>query len=100
MATGESVFRGRDAAVRKASAAVFRQMKREYLVIGGSAGVGLEIVRELSSRGDVVHAASRTQSGQRPSMRMVNSGCTLMSSQARRSGIRPINTQPDRQGGH
>jgi NAD(P)-dependent dehydrogenase (short-subunit alcohol dehydrogenase family) len=38
-------------------------MNREYLVIGGSAGVGLEIVRELSSRGDVVHAASRTQGG-------------------------------------
>jgi 3-oxoacyl-[acyl-carrier protein] reductase len=38
-------------------------MNRDYLVIGGSAGVGLEIVRELRSRGDVVHAASRTQGG-------------------------------------
>ncbi len=38
-------------------------MKREYLVMGAAPGFGLEIVRELSSRGDVVHAASRTQGG-------------------------------------
>ena len=36
-------------------------MNQNVLVIGGSSGVGLEIVRLLSARGDHVTAASRTQ---------------------------------------
>lgn len=36
-------------------------MSRDILVIGGSAGVGLEIVRVLSARGDRVIAASRNR---------------------------------------
>ena len=38
-------------------------MNQNVLVIGGSSGVGLEIVRLLSARGDHVTAASRTQGG-------------------------------------
>jgi len=38
LATGERVFRGRDAAIRKVLAAVSRQMIREHLVIGAGAG--------------------------------------------------------------
>jgi 3-oxoacyl-[acyl-carrier protein] reductase len=38
-------------------------MKPEYLVIGGSGGVGLEVCRELVGRGASVHAASRSRGG-------------------------------------
>lgn len=62
-AGGKAPVCDRDAAVRMPLGAVFRQMNREYLVIGGSSGVGLEIVRELLSRGDRVHAASRDRGG-------------------------------------
>jgi|APTNR8051073442_1049403.scaffolds.fasta_scaffold29452_2 3-oxoacyl-[acyl-carrier protein] reductase len=36
-------------------------MERNLLVIGGSSGVGLEIVKQLSAQGDRVYAASRTE---------------------------------------
>ncbi len=36
-------------------------MERNLLVIGGSSGVGLEIVMQLSAQGDRVYAASRTE---------------------------------------
>lgn len=39
------------------------RMERNLLVIGGSSGVGLEIVRELSSKGDHVFVASRGEGG-------------------------------------
>ena len=38
-------------------------MSKQHLVIGGSSGVGLEVARELHSRGDSVHAASRSRGG-------------------------------------
>ncbi len=38
-------------------------MRRNFLVIGGSGGVGLELVRDLVSRGHGVHAASRSRGG-------------------------------------
>jgi 3-oxoacyl-[acyl-carrier protein] reductase len=38
-------------------------MNRETLVIGGSSGIGLEIIRELSARGENVRAASRERGG-------------------------------------
>jgi len=36
-------------------------MERNFLVIGGSSGIGREIVRELSSRGENVFTASRSE---------------------------------------
>lgn len=36
-------------------------MERNLLVIGGSSGVGLEIVKQLSAAGDRVYAASRSE---------------------------------------
>lgn len=36
-------------------------MERNLLVIGGSSGVGFEIVKQLSAHGDRVHAASRSE---------------------------------------
>jgi len=39
------------------------RMERNLLVIGGSSGVGLEIVRQLSLNGDHVFVASRGQGG-------------------------------------
>ena len=44
--------------------------KRTYFVVGGSSGIGLEIVRKLSNRGNAVYVGSRT-SGPLNSMKEV-----------------------------
>jgi len=38
-------------------------MDRDFLIIGGNSGIGLEIVRDLVKRGDRVIAASRSEGG-------------------------------------